>query len=80
MLGARSGRDRSEIPMSRIIEAIMLLKIKAVRRDLRKFSGPARFLILLNLNKLSDCGDERESVHTKSATFEARMLLKTNEA
>jgi len=66
--------------MSRIIEAIMLLKIKAVRRDLGKFSGPTRFLILLNLNELSDCGDERESVHTKSATFEAGMFLKTNEA
>jgi hypothetical protein len=38
--------------MSLFIEARMLLKIKAVRRDLRKFSGPARFLIVLNLKKL----------------------------
>jgi hypothetical protein len=37
--------------MSVTIEATMLFKIKAVRRDFRKFSGPTRFLILLNLNE-----------------------------
>ena len=41
------------------IEAMMLFRIKEVRSDLRKFSGPARFLILLNLNELSDCCGER---------------------
>jgi hypothetical protein len=66
--------------MSLTIEATMLFKIKAVRRDLRKFCGPTRFFILLDLNELSDCGGERGSVHTKSATFEAGMFLKTNEA
>jgi hypothetical protein len=45
--------------LSLLIEARMLFKIKAVRRDLRKLSGPARFLIMLNLNGLSDCGGER---------------------
>ena len=44
--------------MSLVIEAVMLLKIKAVRSDLRKFSGSTRFLILLNSNKLSGCGCE----------------------
>jgi len=32
----------------------MLFKIKGVRRDLREFYGPTRFLISLNLKKLSD--------------------------
>jgi len=45
--------------LSLLIEARMLFKIKAVRCDLRKFSGPGRFLIMLNLNGLSDCGGER---------------------
>jgi predicted transcriptional regulator len=61
------------------IEARMLLKIKAVRRDLRELSGPSRFLILLNLNELSNCY-RAEGVHKKIATFKARMLLKTKEA
>jgi hypothetical protein len=38
--------------MSLVIEARMLFKIKAIRSDLRKFSGPDRFLIILNLNEL----------------------------
>jgi len=38
--------------LSLLIEAIMLFKIKAVRRDLRKLSGPDRFPIMLNLNGL----------------------------
>ena len=68
--------------LSLLIEARMLFKIKAVRCDLRKFSGSARFLIILNLKKLPDCGNKRgaASAHAKSATFKARMLLKTNEA
>jgi hypothetical protein len=45
--------------MSLIIEARMLFKIKTVRRDLRKFAGPIRFFIMLNLKKLLDCGCER---------------------
>jgi hypothetical protein len=65
--------------MSLTIEAMMLFKIKAVRRDLRKSSGPARFVIALNLNKLSDCGDEPDSCMIRTATFKAGMLLKTNE-
>ncbi len=40
--------------MSLTIEATMLFKIKAVRRDLRKFCSPTRFFILLDLNELSD--------------------------
>jgi hypothetical protein len=32
----------------------MLFKIKVVRRDFRELSGPSRFLILLNLNELSN--------------------------
>ena len=48
----------SEVFMSLLFDPMMLFKIKEVRRDLRKFSGPALFLILLNLNKLSDCGGE----------------------
>lgn len=42
------------------IEAVMLLKIKGLRRCLREFSCPIRFLITLNLKKLSD-GWERGS-------------------
>jgi hypothetical protein len=80
VLGARSGRDRSGVRMSLTIEAMMLFKIKAVRRDLRISSGPARFLILLNLNKLSDCGGERDSCMIRTATFKAGTLLKANEA
>jgi hypothetical protein len=45
--------------MSLVLEPVMLFKKQAVRRDLRKFSGPIRFPILLNLNNLSDCGCER---------------------
>jgi len=45
--------------LSLVIEARMLLKVKAVRCDLRKFSCRARFLIVLNLNRLSDRGGER---------------------
>ncbi len=66
--------------MCLVVEATMLFKIKAVRRDLRKFSRPTQFLILLNLNKLSDCGGERGGCIQKSATFEAGMLLITNGA
>jgi hypothetical protein len=66
--------------MSLVIEAMMLFRIKAVRRDLRKFSGAIRFLIPLNLNELSDCGSEQGACMQKNATFKARMLLKTNEA
>jgi hypothetical protein len=46
------------IPKSLVSEPVMLCKINGVRRDLRKFSVPTRFSILLNLNKLSD-GTER---------------------
>jgi hypothetical protein len=66
--------------MSLVIEARMLLKIKAVRRDLSKFSGPTRFPIILNQNKLSDCGCDRGEKEFFFATFKAGMLLKTNEA
>jgi hypothetical protein len=45
--------------MSLLIEARMLFKIKPVRRDLRKLFGPTRFLIMLNLKRLEDCGCER---------------------
>ena len=40
--------------MSLVFEPVMLLKIKAVRCDVGKFSGPHRLLIMLNLKKLSD--------------------------
>ena len=58
----------------------MSFKIKAVRRDLRKFSDPIRFLILLNLNKLSHCGCKRGALPAFFHTFKAGMLLKTKEA
>jgi len=73
-LGARPGRSSSEIPMCLVVEATMLFKIKAVRRDLGKFSRPTQFLILLNLNKLSDCGGERE-VHTKECYVQSRNVI-----
>jgi hypothetical protein len=57
--GGVPGEVEVRVLLSLVIEARMLLKIKAVRRDLRKFSWPARFLIVLNLNRLSDCGGER---------------------
>jgi hypothetical protein len=57
----------------------MLFKIKGVRRDSRKFSGPTRFLITLNLKKLSDGGERGAHMHCFH-TFEAGMLLKRNEA
>jgi len=37
----------------------MSFKIKAVRRDLGKFSGPVRYPIMLNLKTLSGCCGER---------------------
>jgi hypothetical protein len=60
--------------MCLVVEATMLFKIKAVRRDLGKFSRPTQFLILLNLNKLSDCGGERE-VHTKECYVQSRNVI-----
>jgi hypothetical protein len=57
----------------------MLFKIKAVSRDLGEFSGPTRFVILLNLKKLLGCGGERGSCMKRTATFKAGTLLKTNE-
>jgi hypothetical protein len=65
-----------------VIEAKMLLKTKSVRCDSSKFSCPTLFLIMLNLNGLSDCDGGREwgSAHTKNTTFEVGMSLKTNEA
>ena len=54
--GAHSRRNRSEVPLPQRIEAIMLFKIKGVRRDLREFSGPTRLIITLNLKSLSDGG------------------------
>ena len=44
----------------------MLLKVKAVRCELRKLWSPARFLILLNLNNLSDCGGGGEFAYKES--------------
>jgi hypothetical protein len=64
--------------MSLLIEAVMLFKIKAVTRDLRKFSSPIRLFIILNLNELLDRGDEGGGPIQKSATFKAGMSLKTN--
>ena len=48
----------------------MLFKIQGVRRDLRKFSVPTRFFILLNLKRLSD-GSERGAGMHASHTSEA---------
>jgi hypothetical protein len=61
--------------MSLIIEAKMLLKIKGVRRDLGKFSGPTRFLILLNLNELSDCVGEGGERAYKDCYVQSRKVI-----
>ncbi len=69
-MGAHSGRNRSEIFPFLRLEAVMLLKTQSVRRDLKEFSGPTRFLITMNLKGLSDDWGSVENMRS-SHTCEA---------
>ena len=56
--GEVAAKTEARFPCPRSFDPVMLMKTQAVRRDLRKFSSPAQFLILLNSNELSGfCGE-----------------------
>ena len=57
-LGRVPGEIAARFPLPTVIEARMLFRIKAIRRDLRKLPGSTEFLILLNSNELPRRGGE----------------------
>ena len=58
--GEVAAKTEARFPCPRSFDPVMLMKTNAVRRDLRKFSSPAQFVIMLNSNELSGSCTEPE--------------------
>jgi len=77
--GGVRGEVEVRFLLSLLIEARMLFKINGVTRDLRRFSDPTRFLITLNLKKLSN-GCEREAKYAFIPYVRSPNVIENNEA